>query len=42
MVEENEVDREGGEEERLDVIQNDKMSGEKTPEGRAQRNRLSC
>lgn len=38
---ENEVDRKEGEE-RLDVTQNNKMSGKRTPEGRAERNRLSC
>lgn len=34
--------RQKGEEDRLDVAQYKKMSGEGTPEGRAERNRLSC
>lgn len=34
--------RKEGEEERLDVTQYNKMSGERMPEGRAERNRLSC
>lgn len=37
-----ETEKKEAEQERLDVTQKNKMSGEGAPEGRAERNRLSC